>query len=111
MIRKMIDKEVGTSQCNVIELYEERCVYNLYNEMKVAGSDEASGGFTDQSPRRVTLAEEVLRVAPQIEASEDVPRVDLRAELSAHSVEQFEMDDTGSESHAAEDDPHASLAN
>ena len=64
-----------------------------------------------KDPRRVTLAEEVLRVAPQIEASEDVPRVDLRAELSAHSVEEFEMDDGGSESHAAEDDPHASLAN
>ena len=47
-IRKMIDKEVGTSQSNVIELYEERCVYNFYIEMKVAGSDEASGGFTDQ---------------------------------------------------------------
>ena len=28
-------------------------------------------------PRRVTFAEEVLRVAPQIEASEDVPRVDF----------------------------------
>ena len=29
MIRKMIDKEGGTSQCNVIELYEERCVLQL----------------------------------------------------------------------------------
>ena len=48
-IRKMIDKEVGTSQSNVIELYEERCVYNFYIQMKVAGSDGASGGFTDQS--------------------------------------------------------------
>ena len=48
-IKKMIDKEVGTSQSNVIELYEERCVHNFYIQMKVAGSDEASGGFTDQS--------------------------------------------------------------
>ena len=64
-----------------------------------------------KDPRRVTLAEEVLRVAPQIEASEDVPRVDLRAELSADSVEEFEMDDGGSESHAAENDPQASVAN
>ena len=62
-------------------------------------------------PRRVTFAEEVLRVAPQIEASEDVQREDLRAELSAHSAEEFEMDDGGSESHAAEDGPHASIAN
>ena len=54
--------------------------------------------------RRVTSAGEVLRVAPQIEVSEDVPRVDLRAQLSAHSVEEFDMDDGGSESHAAEDD-------
>ena len=30
-----------------------------------------------KGPRRVTLAEEVLWVAPQIEASEDVPRVDF----------------------------------
>ena len=56
-------------------------------------------------PRRVTFAEEVLRVAPQIEASEDVPRVDLRAELSAHRVEEFDMDDGGSESHARERSP------
>ena len=31
--------------------------------------------------------------------------MDLRAELSAHSVEEFEMVDGGSESHAAENDP------
>ena len=31
--------------------------------------------------------------------------MDLRAELSEYSVEEFEMDDGGSESHAAENDP------
>ena len=48
-IRKMIDKEVGTSQCNVIELYAERCVHNFYIQMKVAGSDEASGVLLSNS--------------------------------------------------------------
>ena len=64
-----------------------------------------AGVLRIKDPRRVNLAEEVLRVARQIEASEGVPRVDLRAELSAHSVEQFEMDDGGSESHARRRSP------
>ena len=73
----------------------------------MAGSDEARGGFTDQGAAK---SEEASRVAPPIKASEDAPGVDVGAELT-HSVEEFEMDDGGSESHAAEDDPHASIAN
>ena len=52
-------------------------------------------------PRRVTLADEVLRATPQIEALEDVSPAELRTELSAQGLERVEMDDGGSASQDA----------